>query len=218
MMLDVDLVQLREGFWRWFPFGVLLAAVMVGEMIWVLGNRQTAETGAALVKHAADYSNTKELGRLIYTDYVYPFELAAVLCWSPSYPPSRSPCAAARMPSRKSYRSKSRSSAQTASVSCSAVRTQGRHGKNRIRETSMLNLSLSALSGTGSRAVRHQRGGYFPDRKNVIVLLMSIELMLLAVNTNFIAFSHYLNDAAGQVFVFFILTVAAPKRLLAWRS
>ncbi|MDD5180581.1 MAG: NADH-quinone oxidoreductase subunit J, partial [Gallionellaceae bacterium] len=79
MMLDVDLVQLREGFWRWFPFGLLLAAVMVFEMVAVLGNRQTAETGDKLVRHAADYSNTKELGRLIYTDYVYAFELAAVL-------------------------------------------------------------------------------------------------------------------------------------------
>jgi NADH-quinone oxidoreductase subunit J len=79
MMLDVDLIQLREGFWRWFPFGVALAIAIVGEMIWVLGGRQTAETGANIVKHAADYSNTKELGRLIYTDYVYPFELAAVL-------------------------------------------------------------------------------------------------------------------------------------------
>lgn len=53
--------------------------------------------------------------------------------------------------------------------------------------------------------------GIFLNRKNVIVLLMAIELMLLAVNTNFIAFSHYLNDTAGQVFVFFILTVAAAE-------
>ena len=53
--------------------------------------------------------------------------------------------------------------------------------------------------------------GIFINRKNVIVLLMCIELMLLAVNTNFIAFSHYLNDIAGQVFVFFILTVAAAE-------
>ncbi|MBI4937441.1 MAG: NADH-quinone oxidoreductase subunit J [Nitrosomonadales bacterium] len=79
MMLDVDLVQLREGFWRWFPFGVVLAAIMVFEMVMVLGARQTSETGVHLAKHAADYSNTKELGRLVYTDYVYPFELAAVL-------------------------------------------------------------------------------------------------------------------------------------------
>lgn len=53
--------------------------------------------------------------------------------------------------------------------------------------------------------------GIFINRKNVIVLLMCVELMLLAVNMNFIAFSHYLDDLAGQVFVFFILTVAAAE-------
>ena len=53
--------------------------------------------------------------------------------------------------------------------------------------------------------------GIFLNRRNVIIMLMAIELMLLAVNLNFIAFSHYLNDAAGQVFVFFILTVAAAE-------
>ncbi|HQU15446.1 MAG: NADH-quinone oxidoreductase subunit K [Chromatiales bacterium 21-64-14] len=53
--------------------------------------------------------------------------------------------------------------------------------------------------------------GIFLNRKNVIVLLMSIELMLLAVNMNFIAFSHFNNNIAGQIFVFFILTVAAAE-------
>lgn len=53
--------------------------------------------------------------------------------------------------------------------------------------------------------------GIFLNRKNVIILLMSIELMLLAVNMNFIAFSSYMGDIAGQVFVFFILTVAAAE-------
>lgn len=53
--------------------------------------------------------------------------------------------------------------------------------------------------------------GIFLNRKNVIVLLMSIELMLLSVNFNFIAFSHYMADTAGQIFVFFILTVAAAE-------
>lgn len=53
--------------------------------------------------------------------------------------------------------------------------------------------------------------GIFLNRKNIIIILMSIELMLLAVNINFIAFSHYLNDLSGQVFVFFILTVAAAE-------
>ncbi len=53
--------------------------------------------------------------------------------------------------------------------------------------------------------------GIFLNRKNIIVLLMAIELMLLAVNMNFVAFSHYLGDMSGQVFVFFILTVAAAE-------
>jgi len=53
--------------------------------------------------------------------------------------------------------------------------------------------------------------GIFINRKNMIILLMSIELMLLAVNINFVAFSYYLSDTAGQVFVFFILTVAAAE-------
>ena len=53
--------------------------------------------------------------------------------------------------------------------------------------------------------------GIFLNRKNLVVLLMAIELLLLAANMNFIAFSHYLGDLAGQVFVFFILTVAAAE-------
>jgi NADH-quinone oxidoreductase subunit K len=53
--------------------------------------------------------------------------------------------------------------------------------------------------------------GIFINRKNVIILLMCVELMLLAVNMNFVAFSHFLGDTAGQVFVFFILTVAAAE-------
>ncbi|WP_373019896.1 NADH-quinone oxidoreductase subunit NuoK [Thiomicrorhabdus sp.] len=53
--------------------------------------------------------------------------------------------------------------------------------------------------------------GIFLNRKNIIILLMSIELLLLAVNTNLVAFSYYLNDVTGQIFVFFILTVAAAE-------
>jgi len=78
MMLDINLVRLREGMWRWLPFGAALAGLMAFEMIWVLGSSGTS-AGKSAIKHAANYSNTKELGRLIYTDYVYPFEIAAVL-------------------------------------------------------------------------------------------------------------------------------------------
>ncbi|MDD5058622.1 MAG: NADH-quinone oxidoreductase subunit J [Sideroxydans sp.] len=78
MMLDINIEQLRVGFLRWLPVGLLLAAVIGVQMVWVLGAPEIG-AGKTPVVHAADYSNTKELGRLIYTDYVYPFELAAVI-------------------------------------------------------------------------------------------------------------------------------------------
>ena len=72
-------------------------------------------------------------------------------------------------------------------------------------------LSLSHFLILGAVLFAISIVGIFLNRKNVIILLMAIELMLLAVNLNFIAFSHYLGDMAGQVFVFFILTVAAAE-------
>ncbi len=73
----------------------------------------------------------------------------------------------------------------------------------------MVNLSDYLMLGSVLFAISIV--GIFLNRKNVIILLMCIELMLLAVNLNFIAFSHYLNDISGQIFVFFILTVAAAE-------
>ena len=74
-----------------------------------------------------------------------------------------------------------------------------------------LSLTLSHFLVLGAILFAIAVIGIFLNRKNVIVLLMAIELMLLAVNLNFVAFSHYLGDIAGQVFVFFILTVAAAE-------
>ena len=75
----------------------------------------------------------------------------------------------------------------------------------------MMNISLSHYLVLSSLLFAISIFGIFMNRKNVIVLLMSIELMLLAVNFNFVAFSQYSGDIAGQVFVFFILTVAAVE-------
>jgi NADH-quinone oxidoreductase subunit K len=75
----------------------------------------------------------------------------------------------------------------------------------------MTSLGLSHYLVLGAILFAISVVGIFLNRRNIIVLLMAIELMLLAVNLNFIAFSHYLGDLAGQVFVFFILTVAAAE-------
>ena len=75
----------------------------------------------------------------------------------------------------------------------------------------MLTVTLSSYLTLGAILFAISIAGIFLNRKNVVILLMCIELMLLAANINFVAFSHYLNDSAGQVFVFFILTVAAAE-------
>jgi NADH-quinone oxidoreductase subunit J len=77
MMLDINLEEMRRGFWSYLPAGLLVGGLMVVEMIMVLGSRDFGL--AEPVAHAADYSNTRELGLVLYTEYVYPFELAAVL-------------------------------------------------------------------------------------------------------------------------------------------
>lgn len=75
----------------------------------------------------------------------------------------------------------------------------------------MIALTLGHFLSLGATLFALAVIGIFLNRKNLIVLLMAIELMLLAVNMNFVAFSHYLGDMHGQVFVFFILTVAAAE-------
>ena len=80
MMLDINLAKLREGFWSYLPLGALVAVLLVAEMVLVLASRYSGLPDApAPPPLPAGYSNTKELGRLIYTEYVYPFEIAAVI-------------------------------------------------------------------------------------------------------------------------------------------
>jgi NADH-quinone oxidoreductase subunit J len=80
MMLDINIAKLREGFWHYLPLGGLVGLLLVAEMSLILVNRVggfgDAPNPAPL---PADYSNTKELGLLLYTEYVYPFEIAAVI-------------------------------------------------------------------------------------------------------------------------------------------
>ncbi len=80
MMLDIDVATLRAGFMKLLPLGILMAIVMAAELILVVGpDNFGLEKFAAPARHAADYSNTEELGRVLYTVYMYPFEIAAVI-------------------------------------------------------------------------------------------------------------------------------------------
>jgi len=78
MMLDINLERLREGFWQYLPLGAAVGALMAAEMVAVLVGRWFGLATPAR-ELPANYSNTKELGRLLYTDYAYAFEIAAVI-------------------------------------------------------------------------------------------------------------------------------------------
>ena len=80
MMLDINLDRLREGFWSYLPVGALVGILMLVEMVMVLGGSYFGlEAMPAPAPVAADYSNTRELGRVLYTDYVYAFQLASLV-------------------------------------------------------------------------------------------------------------------------------------------
>jgi NADH-quinone oxidoreductase subunit J len=79
MMLDINVAPLREGFSRYLPVGVLVAAIMAAQMVFVLGARNFGLDKFAAPPAVVEGSNTEALGRLLYTEYVYPFEIAAVI-------------------------------------------------------------------------------------------------------------------------------------------
>ncbi len=79
MMLDINVAPLREGFIRYLPVGVAVALMIVIEMGLVVGSSYFRAAPYNLIPHAADYSNTQELGSVLYTFYVYPFEISAVI-------------------------------------------------------------------------------------------------------------------------------------------
>lgn len=78
MMLDINLQRLREGFWDYLPLAAIVTTLMAIEIALVLGSKRFSGV-TSVVPMPANYSNTKELGRLLYTEYVYPFEIAAVI-------------------------------------------------------------------------------------------------------------------------------------------
>ena len=198
---------------RWL--GGIVAGVVVFQIVSVVWTRSLGvdvTTGAAA--QPATYSNTAELGKVLYTDYVYPFELAAVLLLVAIV-------AAISLTMRKRPGLKLQDIAQAGRGAQRGSRAHRQGGSRRGRtlrrrracrsngEGAMIPLNwLLTLSGV---LFAISVAGMFINRKNLILLLMCVELLLLAVNFNFVAFSRYLGDINGQIFVFFVLTVAAAE-------
>ncbi|PZQ70529.1 MAG: NADH-quinone oxidoreductase subunit J [Variovorax paradoxus] len=195
MMLDLNIDSLRQGFWKHFPLAALIGVVIALEMAYVLmgGFRLQGSAPAEMAQAAAAQgSNTKALGLLLYSEYVYPVQIAAVIL-------------VVAMIAAIALTLRQRKDTKFVNV------------KDQVHVKAAERMSVVKLAATlpppslGAMLFALSVIGIFLNRKNLIVLLMCIELMLLAVNMNFVAFSHYLGDMHGQIFVFFILTVAAAE-------
>ena len=207
MMLDVDFAALRQGFARYMPLGGLVAGVLADRDDRGLHRGGDAGRGPANdtptgVGAGADVTNAEAIGRVLYTDYVYFFQAAgmvllvamigAIVLTLRHKPGVRRQVIAdqvARTPAdRHAHRP-----------------DQARRGDRRMTIGLAHYLAVAAILFTIGVF------GIFVNRKNIIVILMSIELILLAVNINLVAFSVYLHDVVGQIFAMFVLTVAAAE-------
>ncbi len=200
MMLDLNIEEFRKGLANYWPLAVAVAGFVVFAMINVIVVKHLGgmdlKTAPVL---AANYSNTRALGHRA----VHALRLPRAGRRGRSVGGERRRHRAHAAPAHGRQASGHRSSGRRQSEGPGPNRQNGLREKTMITLTHVLTLS-GLLFAIGV-------AGIFLNRKNIIVLLMCIELMLLAVNFNFVAFSRYLGDISGQIFVFFILTVAAAE-------
>ena len=216
MMLDIDQEKLREGFVKFLPVGLIVAVVMLVEMLALIGVRAMHATRAGR-------RPGRGRGRVQYR-VAGPGAVHAVPAavrdrradphrgrggrGGADPAPARRCAPPVGQRSRSASRRTDRVRVVKMAADCLWPASRRRAGPDRGAQA-MITLSHYIVLGAVLFCI--SVAGLFINRKNVIVLLMAIELMLLAVNMNFVAFSRFLGDVSGQVFVFFILTVAAAE-------
>ena len=207
MMLDIDFLQLRSGFVQYLPIGTLVGLILLAELILVIGGWAVSpsrpEPAAALA--AAGGVPLSQYPRARRHSL---YALLVRVSGGGTDP--------ARRDDRRDRVDLASSRRRQAAIDLGAAGPharrdrRGRQGAARRRERLML-IGLAHYLTVAAILFTLGIFGIFLNRKNVIIMLMSIELMLLAVNINFVAFSVFLNDLVGQVFAMFVLTVAAAE-------
>ncbi len=208
MMLDVDFAVLRAGFLKYLPIGATIGLLLLVELILIVGAWVTAPEIAAQAPTppAADISNTEAIGLILYTRYVYLFEAAGLILLV-----AMIGAIVLTLQHKRDVRRQS-VAAQVGRTREEAVRA----GRGRIGEGPVMTIGLSHYLTVAAILFTLGIFGIFLNRKNVIVILMSIELMLLAVNINLVAFSAFHGDLVGQIFAMIVLTVAAAEAAIGF--
>ena len=212
MMLDVDFTELREGFMEYLPVGLVIGGIFLAELLLVGGgwaiNPGVAKSITAAIP--ANVSNTEALGLVLYTKYIHYFQLAGMVLLVAMI---GAIVLTLRHKANVKRQDINVQNARTPELAMSVRKVavgagpagRGRGGVGEMTIGLGHYLSVAAILFTLGIL------GIFLNRKNIIVILMSIELILLAVNINLVAFSTFLGDIVGQVFALLVLTVAAAE-------
>ena len=207
MMLDVDFAEFRQGFLQYLPIGALIGLIFAVELLVVVGawviDPQIVRAPVAPIP--GELSNTAALGQVLYTQYVYYFQAAGPRAAGRDDRRHRADAARAARRQAPGHRPAERPH--------QGHRDGGPQGRLACRRSRGDGLMIGLGHYLAVAAILFTLGvlGIFLNRKNVIVILMSVELILLSVNLNFVAFSSFLNDIVGQVFALLVLTVAAAE-------
>ena len=201
MMLDIDFAQLRSGFTRNLPFGIIIALVLLGEVIVAEIAHKSGPSLAGQQIPAARVPNIVALGQLLYSRYLFAFELAGLDSAGRNDRRDR--------PHSPQPRRHAHAQGRAPVAPPTRRRREAHPAWDRGGDEAMIGLNAYLIVA----AVLFTIGvlGIFLNRRNVILMLMAIELILLAVNINLVAFSAYLGDLTGQVLAMFVLTVAAAE-------
>ena len=207
MMLDVDFAELRQGLLQYLPIGALVGMILLVELILVLGG-YAVRAGAVRARppsrsrRLADASNTAALGEILYTRYIFFFQIAGLILLVAMI-------GAIVLTLRHKVGVK-RQDDRRAGRAHAGDRDRG-HARSRRGRGISMTIGLGHYLTVAAILFTLGVFGIFLNRKNVIVILMSVELILLAVNINLVAFSAFLGDLVGQVFALLVLTVAAAE-------
>ena len=205
MMLDVDFAELRQGFLQYLPIGALVGVVFLVELLlvvggWVIGP-DVPRPSRRRSRRSPGITNTEALGLVLYTRYVYFFQAAGLVLL-------------VAMIGAIVLTLRHKPNVKRQNIADQVARTQGDRDRGRQGAAgagAVMTIGLGHYLTVAAILFTLGIFGIFLNRKNVIVILMSIELILLAVNINLVAFSTFLGDLVGQVFALLVLTVAAAE-------
>src|ERR1700676_4022357 len=215
MMLDVDFAELREGFLDYLPIGLVIGAVFLSELLlvgggWVINPNVAKSITAAI---PANVSNTEALGLVLYTKYIHYFQIAGMVllvAMIGAIVLTLRHKVSVRRQDTNVQNARKHAIAGTRHECAQGGFRPGPAGRRRAGVGAMT-IGLGHYLSVGAILFTLGILGIFLNRKNIIVILMSIELILLAVNINLVAFSTFLGDIVGQVFALLVLTVAAAE-------